>query len=122
MYFLSMLDIENGEVTELKTLGYVSDKEEAEEKIRANDNAVFIKGEDSYYNYAIISETTSGFRVQINNVEWFKYNRTEQDVEIDTEEFGHEVIKRVDINIDQVNAPEGFEDYKPQILAEYSID
>lgn len=116
MYFLSMLNIDDGEVTDFKTLGYVSDEEEAEEKVRANDNAIFIKGEDSYYDYAIISDTTSGFAVRIRNLKWFKYNRTEQDVPVELST-GPSTVRRVDINIDEVEAPEGFEDYEPQILA-----
>jgi hypothetical protein len=111
-----MLNINDGEVTDFKTLGYVSDEEEAEEKVRANDNAIFIKGEDSYYDYAIISDTTSGFSVHIRNVKWFKYNRTEEDVPVELST-GPSTVRRVDISIDEVPAPEGFEDYQPQILA-----
>lgn len=117
MYFITMLNINNNEVTESKTIGYVSDREEAEIKIKSNDNAVFIKGENSYYDYGIISDVSTGFSLNINDIRWFKYNRIEEDVEVHTETFGDETIHRVDINIEEVPAPEGFENYTPSILA-----
>jgi hypothetical protein len=120
MYFVTMLNIDEGEVTDYKTIGYVSDEEEAEEKVRANDNAVFIKGEDSYYDYAIISDTNSGFTIGIRDKKWFKYNRNEQDVEVEIST-GPTTVRRVDINIDEVSAPEGFEDYEPPILASKTL-
>lgn len=116
MYFVSMLNINNGEVTNFKTIGYVSDAEEAEEKVRANDSAIFIKGENSYYDYAIVSDTSSGFSVSIRGLKWFKYNRTEEDVEVEIST-GPTIVRRVDINIEEVDPPVGFENYEPPILA-----
>ena len=117
MYFITMLNINNNEVTESKTIGYVSDKEEAENRVKSNDNAIFIKGENSYYDYAIISDVSTGFSLNIYNIQWFKYNRTEEDVEVTTQTFGDEVIRKVDISIEEISAPEGFENYIPSILA-----
>lgn len=117
MYFITMLDIKNQEAVNVHTVGYYDDKEEAKEKIQNNENAMFIKGEDSYYNYALLSTVSMGMDINIEEVKWFKYNRTETLVDITTEEFGPETIRRVDISIDEVEAPEGFENYKPVLFA-----
>lgn len=117
MYFITMLDIIDQEAKNEHTVGYFDNKEETEEKIKNNDNAIFIKGEDSYYQYALLSTVNTGFNFEIEKVQWFKYFRHEEDVDIYTETFGHETIKRVDIHIDEVEAPEGFEDYKPTLVS-----
>lgn len=120
MYFVTMLNINGEDIMDYKTIGYVSDYEEAEEKLKANDSAIFIKGEDSYYDYATICDTTSGFTLRIRDKKWFQYNRTEEDVDVEIST-GTTTVKRVDISIDEIPAPEGFEDYEPPILASKTL-
>lgn len=115
MYFITMVNIDHRQITDSKVIGAFEDKQEAEDKIMANDNAIFIKGEDSYYDYAIIAQIQEGFQEESTDIKWFKYNRTEEDVEIETETFGKETIKKVIIDIKPVNVPQGFEDYKPTL-------
>ena len=127
MYFIQMVNISNGQITDSRNIATVETREEGVNRITGNSNAIFIKGEDSYYDYAILTNidiTMLDPRLheeespehEDDAIQWFKYNRTEEIVHIETEEFGPEDNKKVLINIEEVYAPEGFENYRPSIL------
>ena len=55
MYFIQMVNISNGTITDSKNVATVETRAEGIERITGNSNAIFIKGEDSYYDYAILT-------------------------------------------------------------------
>jgi len=110
MYFVQMVNISNGQITDSRNIAIFDSETTAKDQIKGNYDGIFIKGENSYYDYAILCwiEAVDGWS---NTPTWFKYNRSESDVTVDSD-----TIKRVLINIEEVSAPTGFEDYAPSLL------
>lgn len=98
MYFITVIRLGNqNKVEDFKTVGYVSDRNEAERCTKENANNIFEGGK---YQYAMVCELETGMYPEIKDKEWYNYH----------------VEDEYWIAIDRCDAPEGLEDYKPYIM------
>lgn len=99
MYFITVIRTnEDNLIEDSKTVGYFSDKGEAERCTKENAGNIFAGGQ---YQYAIVSEVDTGMFPGIKNQYWYHFLVAEDGFWIDIEE---------------CDVPEELRDFEPSIL------
>lgn len=74
MYFITMIEIKNGEINDTRCVGYVASLDKAKEILENNECDIC----ETCYNYATIENIPEGIYQYDTSPIWFKFNELEE--------------------------------------------
>lgn len=77
MYFITMIEIKNGEINDTRCVGYVASLDKAKEILENNECDIC----ETCYNYATIENIPEGIYQYDTSPIWFKFNELEEKYE-----------------------------------------
>ena len=77
MYFITTLRVLDKVIDDCRTVGYFSSYRDAYDRVINNTCDIF---EDGYYNYAVIERIGQGLYPQVQEIQWFYYDRMDHSI------------------------------------------